>query len=549
MPSLSLSSRRTITSLYMWGVLVLFLLVGIFTAVAIYVEYWEFDRESQRLRSRYLEEQKRKIRYDTERVLRFIESEYRKRHGHISESLLQAQIMNAIGALYGRPDGTGYIFIYGWDGTCLLDPVQPHNVGKNLYEFRDPDGVQVIKELIDVSRRPGGGYVRYTWIKPTTKSRSPKISYARAFLPWRWMVGTGVYLDEIDKVIARRRQALREKTRGSIFKILALMGLLFVVGLAGVRILNGIIRRETERLNRFFEQAATRHLLIDESRVGLGEFRSMVRHLNAMVSEIHRRKRRLKEINASLEATVEAKTADLRERNRLLREEKAFGEALVQAQDSFIRQSIHEVNTPLAVIMTHIDIYKMKYGENRYLAKIEAAAKMIGTIYDDLSYMVKNNRFEYPRSPIELSLFLRERIRFFREIALGNRLTITERIEAGITIRFSDVELQRIVDNNLSNAIKYAREHSEIIVILRREERGVILEFVSHSRKPIRDPRRIFEPYHREDRGVEGFGLGLQIVRSICEKNGVRVDVESDESRTIFRYTFGKENEDACSAA
>jgi signal transduction histidine kinase len=541
--------NRTITSLYMWGASVLFLLVALFTALAIYIEYWEFDREAQQLRRQYLEEQKKQITYDTNRVLHFIENEYRKRHGTIDDTLLQAQIKNAIEELYGRPDGTGYIFIYGFDGTCLSDPVQRHNVGKNLYNFRDPDGVQVIKELIDVSRRPSGGFVRYTWIKPTTKERSPKISYARAFEPWQWMVGTGVYLDEVERVISQRRTALQEKTLGSIFKILFLMGVLFIVGLIGVRLLNGIIRREVESFNRYFERAAKSHILIDESQVRLREFKKMVRYINDMVNEIHERKRRLKEINALLEEKVEAKTADLRERNRLLREEKAFSEALVAAQDSFIRQSIHEVNTPLAVIMTHIDIFKMKYGENRYLAKIEAAAKMIANIYDDLSYMVKKNRFEYTRGEIDFSQFLHERIRFFQEIALGNRLGIVNRIDEGIGICFSDIELQRIVDNNLSNAIKYARENTYITVTLRREAGEILLEFLTQSRQPISDTRKIFEAFHREDREAEGFGLGLQIVRSICEKNGVEVEVSSDKERTIFRYRFREEAGDASTAA
>ena len=546
----TLFRQRSITSLYMWGASILFFLVALFTALAIYIEYWEFDVETQKLRRQYLEEQKRQIVYDTDRVLAFIQNEYRKRHGTIDDALLKAQIKNAIEALYGRPDGTGYIFIYGFDGTCLSDPVQRYNVGKNLYAFRDPDGVQVIKELIDVSRQPGGGFVRYTWIKPTTKERSPKISYARSFEPWRWMLGTGVYLDEVEKVIALRREALQEKTLGSVFKILFLMGVLFVIGLIGVRILNGIIRREVESFNRYFERAAKSHILIDERQLRLREFKKMARYINDMVNEIHERKRRLKEINALLEEKVEAKTADLRERNRLLREEKAFSEALVQAQDSFIRQSIHEVNTPLAVIMTHIDIFKMKYGENRYLAKIEAAAKMIATIYDDLSYMVKKNRFEYTRSEIDFSLFLHERIRFFQEIALGNRLGIVDRIEEGVTVCFSDIELQRIVDNNLSNAIKYAREHSYITITLSREGEEVVLEFLTQSRQPISDTRKIFEAFHREDREAEGFGLGLQIVRSICEKNGVRVEVSSDERRTVFRYRFNAKGvNDACAAA
>jgi len=530
--------HRTITSLYMWGASILFLLVALVTALAIAIEYWEFDTEIRQLRHSYLEEQKQQITADTQRVLAFIQSEYDKRYTGVDDATLQAQVKSAIEALYGRPDGTGYIFIYDYNGTCLSDPVQRHNVGKNLYDFKDPDGVQVIRELIRVSRQPEGGFVRYTWIKPTTKERSPKISYARAFEPWHWMVGTGVYLDEVEKVIAQRRAELRQRTLGSIFKILFVMGVLFIVGLIGVRILNGIIRREVESFNRYFERAAKEHILIDEKQIRLDELKKMVRYINDMVNEIHERKRRLKEINASLEEKVEAKTADLQERNRLLREEKAFSEALVAAQDSFIRQSIHEVNTPLAVIMTHIDIFKMKYGENRYLAKIEAAAKMIANIYDDLSYMVKKNRFEYSKGTIDFSQFLHERIRFFQEIALGNRLGIQPNIEEGITLYFSDIELQRIVDNNLSNAIKYAKEHTYVGVTLRRAGEEVILEFLTHSRQPISDTRRIFDAYHREDREVEGFGLGLQIVRSICEKNGVKVEVSSDEERTIFRYRF-----------
>jgi signal transduction histidine kinase len=165
--------------------------------------------------------------------------------------------------------------------------------------------------------------------------------------------------------------------------------------------------------------------------------------------------------------------------------------------------------------------------------------------------MVKKNRFEYTRGEIDFSAFLHERIRFFQELALGNRLGIVDRIEEGISIHFSDIELQRIVDNNLSNAIKYAREHSYITVVLTREGETVLLEFISHSRQPISDTRRIFEPFHREDREVEGFGLGLQIVRSICEKNGVAVEVSSDEERTIFRYRFrrGEGQSDARTAA
>ena len=58
--------------------------------------------------------------------------------------------------------------------------------------------------------------------------------------------------------------------------------------------------------------------------------------------------------------------------------------------------------------MTHIDLFKMKEGENRYLTKIEAASKIISNIYADLSYMVKKNRFDYRKKHLDMSAFLKE---------------------------------------------------------------------------------------------------------------------------------------------
>jgi len=534
---LSIFQDRTITSIYMRGMLGIFLLVLLFTSYAVYSEYSNFNKEAEQIRDSYIKEQKERIVSDVDRVLKFITNEYYVRKLTVDPGLLKRQITNAISQLYGRPDQTGYIFIYDYRGVCLSDPVQPHNIGKNLYHFKDPHGVQVIKDLIDMSKQKSGGFVEYTWVKPTSKERSPKISYAKAFKPWQWMVGTGVYLDEADKVISAKREALKQKLSAYFWKIVGLLVLLFVIGLIGVKVINYIIRREINSFNHFFSRASKEHILIDDRDVKFKEFKKMVTYINSMVNEIHRKKEKLKKLNKSLEKKVAQKTQNLLEQNQLLAKEKEFSEALVKAQDSFIRQSIHEMNTPLAVIMTHIDIYRMKYGENRYMSKIEAGAKMIATLYDDLSYMVKKNRFDYTKEHMDFSEFLYERIRFFQEIAIGNTHEIITEIEKGLVVYFSDIELQRVIDNNLSNAIKYAKRDTAIYVGLYQEEGSVVLIFKTHSPK-IEDTEKIFEPYHREESRVEGFGLGLEIVKSICDAAEVRVDVTSDKKRTIFQYYF-----------
>ncbi len=542
---LSIFQNQTITSIYMRGMLGIFLLVLLFTSYVVYSEYSHFDVEAKRIRDNYIKEQKARIVFDVNRVLKFITNEYYVRKHAVDEGLLKRQITNAISQLYGRPDNTGYIFIYNDKGVCLSDPVQPYNIGKNLYTFRDADGVQVIKDLIDVSMQEKGGFVTYTWVKPTTKKRSPKISYAKAFKPWGWMVGTGVYLDEVDKVISTKKEALREKLTDYLLKIATLMLLLFVIGLIGVKVINHVIRREIIQFNHFFSRAAEEHILIDDRDVKFVEFKEMVGYINSMVNEIHKRKENLKELNQKLEMKVAKKTQNLLEQNQLLAKEKGFGESLVKAQDRFIRRSIHEMNTPLAVIMTHIDIFRMKFGENRYMSHIEAGAKMIATLYDDLSYMVKKNRFNYEKEWIDFSDFLLERIRFFQEIASGNRHTMIAEVEPGLKIYFSDIELQRVIDNNLSNAIKYARKETDIYINLYREEKKIVLVFSTYSPQ-ITDTEKIFEPFHREESQAEGFGLGLEIVKSICDTGGVAVRVSSDTEKTVFNYYFeGGDHESA----
>jgi len=512
------------------------LFIALFIALVIHEEYNDFDNEISNIKEKYIKRQKESIKFDTNRVLDFISHEYNNKHSAVDEDILKKQVINAIEHLYGRQDGTGYIFIYSNKGIKLSDPIQNEDIGKSMYDFRDSNGTQVIKELISASQKPDGGFVRYRWTKPTTGTLTPKVSYAKSFKPWGWMVGTGVYLDEVEKLIKAERLALKERLIKYLMIILSLAVILSGLGFILVTIVNNIISKEIDTFSQFFKKSSKSYTTIDADEIHLCEFKKMVKYINIMVKEIHQRKEKLKEMNLSLEKKVKEKTENIRKQNQLLEREKLYSDSLVKAQDSFIKHSIHEVNTPLAVIMTHIDIYKIKYGENRYLRKIEAASKMISNIYDDLSYMVKKDRLTYNKGWIDFSRFIYDRVEFFEEIAIGNQHKIITDIESGIGIYFNDMELQRVVDNNLSNAIKFAKKGSDIVVSLKKSD-AVILKFTTNSKK-ITDTKKIFEPYHRESSIEIGFGLGLEIVGQICDKNSVLISVESSNDTTHFIYKF-----------
>ncbi len=349
---------------------------------------------------------------------------------------------------------------------------------------------------------------------------------------------------DIEAEIAQRKQALKKRLIKLMMEILSLGVIIFGFALIWAWIVHYIITKQVSTFQDFFARAAKEHILIDENEMMLSEFKSMVGNVNSMVDEIHKRKNKLRDMNVLLEQKVKQKTKDLSEKNILLEEAKSYSESLVKAQDSFIKHSIHEINTPLAVILMHLDIYKMKYDENEYISKVEAATKMIATIYDDLTYMVKRDRMDYKKEWLDMSDFLYQRIDFFSEIAKANNHAILSNIQSGVMVYFNPLELQRLIDNNLSNAIKYAKKESDITVLLYQNKENIILEFVTLSNKKIEDVEKIFYPFHREESSQLGLGLGLEIVRLICDKESIKIAVDSTEIATRFAYYFSRTKED-----
>jgi len=96
-------------------------------------------------------------------------------------------------------DNSGYIFVYKYDGTNVLFPLKPQLEGKNLNHLKDKNG---------------GGIVSYLWPKKKDGEPQLKFSYALSFEPYGWMMGAGVYVDNVEKELA----AIEVKTGTEITK-------------------------------------------------------------------------------------------------------------------------------------------------------------------------------------------------------------------------------------------------------------------------------------------------------------------------------------------
>ena len=148
----------------------------------------------------------------------------------------------AAAALRGmRYAGQEYFFVHDLRPTMVMHPFSPQLEGKDLSETKDPSGLKIFVTMADVVRAKGEGFVEYSWPKPGKDSPVPKVSYVKGFAPWGWVIGSGVYVDQIQDAIFAMALKLGALT--------ALIGLLAVgCGVILSRAITQPIRQTTQRM-------------------------------------------------------------------------------------------------------------------------------------------------------------------------------------------------------------------------------------------------------------------------------------------------------------
>lgn len=116
----------------------------------------------------------------------------------------QTQALAAVASL--RYSGNEYFWINDMHPKMLMHPIKPELIGKDLTENKDPNGLHLFVEFVKVGKSEAGeGYVSYMWPKPNSPSPEPKISFVRQIKAWKWIIGSGIYVDDVEKAVANFR--------------------------------------------------------------------------------------------------------------------------------------------------------------------------------------------------------------------------------------------------------------------------------------------------------------------------------------------------------
>lgn len=126
--------------------------------------------------------------------------------GVMSREEAQAAARAAVATIrYGEGD---YLWIHDDQLVMQMHPIKPELDGNDVSGTEDPNGVRLFVEMNEVVAADGGGFVAYEWPKPGFEEPQPKVSYVTGFEPWGWIIGSGVYIDDIEAAVAADRQLL-----------------------------------------------------------------------------------------------------------------------------------------------------------------------------------------------------------------------------------------------------------------------------------------------------------------------------------------------------
>ena len=247
----------------------------------------------------------------------------------------------------------------------------------------------------------------------------------------------------------------------------------------------------------------------------------------------------------SLEKNIIVKEIDTLQKNynklhTSLNKEAEKNQLLLSQNKEFIADMVHQIRTPLTVIMANSSRIEM-LGHNdvqEFVKQINSSISMLSNSYEDLSYIISNDTIEYKAINLNLSKYVNDRIEFFKDIIEANNKTLEFNIQDEINIFMNDIELERLIDNNISNAIKHSKKNAKIFIKLEKNtDKNISLYFQSEG-KDIKNPDLLFNKNYRENDSKRSLGLGLHMVKTICDKNSIEYKVKSHLNKNIFIYNF-----------
>ncbi len=457
-----------------------------------------FKKQSISLEKEYIKKQKSLLVSEVNSVIKYIDY-HRKNLKNIGEKELKKTITNYIDTIrYGE---NGYIWIHNTGYYLISHPFRKESIGKYDINLKDESGKFITRAFVNIAvSNPKGGFLEYYWKKPNSNKVEKKLGFVKLYSPWKWVVGSGLYMDDISKSIKKEKNLLEDKINKQI-RIIMLIAFtfMFLVGIISFVISRNIINalksyKEKVRDNELtlktkISKAITESQKKDQTML----YQSRLAQMGEMISMIaHQWKQPLSEISGIFMELETACKFDKVDKKYVLECAKD-GDRISE----FMSRTIEDFRN-----FFKPDKKREKFSINDAL---EEAITLV-------SASIKNSN-----------------IQIFKEAK-------TDMFITGYSNEYSQVVLN-ILLNAKDVLISRKIENPSIYIKIYKKNNKSILE-ISDNANGINDNiiNKIFDPYFSTKEKVNGTGLGLYMSKMIIEKSmGGRLSVANNNIGASFK--------------
>ncbi len=193
------------------------------------------------------------------------------------------------------------------------------------------------------------------------------------------------------------------------------------------------------------------------------------------------------------------------------------------------KETLHELNLPISTIKTNVQMLKKNQQDEKILKRIkriETASDMLQQRYNELDYTIKKQSLIDLNEKFSLDKLIYQRIEFLS----GIYPNIKFNLDIDNTTIYSDqIGLGKVIDNIVSNGVKYAPNSNKIDIVLKKYTLSIQDYGIGMDESEI---VKVFDKYYQRDTDIQGFGIGLNLVKRFCDKQNIKLRIESIPNQT-----------------
>ncbi len=208
--------------------IIVFIMSAILVSLSIYDMKKTSAKDIELFEEKAYGAKKDELKSNVEVVLKTVEYFYHKSN-ETNKDEMQKEAMKAVEQMRFGKSKDNYFWINDTTPKMVMHPIKPELNGKDLSESKDPNGKQLFVEMVKVVKASGEGYVDYQWAKPNFEKPQNKISYVLYFKEWDWIIGTGVYVDDIENEVANMKKLADENVTSLLWSFILISMLLLAV--------------------------------------------------------------------------------------------------------------------------------------------------------------------------------------------------------------------------------------------------------------------------------------------------------------------------------